>query len=85
VAAASAAREEDMPAVALGELMAPGVEVGAVAREAVSGVVHSGDVAFGPRTGAIGVGKLDPRISSEAVAGARAAAQDLASGGAQAG
>jgi basic membrane lipoprotein Med (substrate-binding protein (PBP1-ABC) superfamily) len=84
-AAASAAHEQNMPALALGDFMFPGVAAGLVAREAVSGVFHSGDVAFGPRTGAIGVGKLDPRISSEAVAGARAAAQDLASGGAQAG
>ena len=38
-----------------------------------------------PQTGAIGVGKLDPRISPTTVAGARAAAQDLASGGAPAG
>ncbi|HST13545.1 MAG TPA: BMP family ABC transporter substrate-binding protein [Gaiellaceae bacterium] len=83
--AASAAHEQNMPALALGSFMFPGVVGGLVAREAVNGVFHSGDVVFGPRTGAIGVGKLDPRISPTAVAGARAAAQDLASGGAQAG
>lgn len=84
-AAASGAHEQNMPALALGSFLFPGVVAGLVAREAVSGVFHSGDVVFGPRTGAIGVGKLDPRISPAAVAGARAAAQDLASGGAQAG
>jgi hypothetical protein len=51
----------------------------------VSGVFHGGDVVFGPQTGAVGVGKLDPRFSTTAVAGARAAAQDLASGGVKAG
>jgi len=84
-AAASAAHEQNMPALALRNFMFPAIAAGLVAREAVSGVFHSGDVVFGPRTGAIGVGKLDPLISPGAVAGARAAAQDLASGGAQAG
>lgn len=84
-AAASAAHEQNVPALALGDFLFPAVAAGLVAREAVSGVFHGGDVVFGAETGAVGVGKLDPRISSEAVAGARAAAQDLASGGAQAG
>lgn len=84
-AAASAAHEQNVPALALGDFMFPGVAAGLVAREAVSGVFHGGDVVFGPRTGAVGVGTLDPRISPTAIAGARAAAQDLASGGAQAG
>jgi len=84
-AAASAAHEQNMPALALGDFLFPAVAAGLVAREAVSGVFHGGDVVFGPETGAVGVGKLDPRIGATAVAGARAAAQDLASGGAQAG
>jgi basic membrane lipoprotein Med (substrate-binding protein (PBP1-ABC) superfamily) len=84
-AAASAAHEQNVPALALGNFQFPAVAAGLIAREAVSGVFHGGDVVFGPQTGAIGVGKLDPRISPTAVAGARAAAQDLASGGAQAG
>ena len=84
-AAASAAHEQNVPALSLGDFLFPGVAAGLVAREAVSGVFHSGDVVFGPQTGAIGVGKLDSRISSTAVAGARAAAQDLASGNAPAG
>ena len=84
-AAASAAHEQNMPALALGDFLFPAVAAGLVAREAVSGVFHGGDVVFGPQTGAVGVGTLDPRISPTAVAGARAAAQDLASGGAKAG
>jgi basic membrane lipoprotein Med (substrate-binding protein (PBP1-ABC) superfamily) len=84
-AAASAAHEQNVPALALGDFLFPGVAAGLVAREAVSGVFHGGDVLFGPQTGAVGVGKLDPRIAPSAVAGARAAAQDLASGGAPAG
>jgi basic membrane lipoprotein Med (substrate-binding protein (PBP1-ABC) superfamily) len=84
-AAASAAHEQNVPALALGDFLFPGVAAGLAAREAVSGVFHGGDVLFGPQTGAVGVGKLDPRIAPSAVAGARAAAQDLASGGAPAG
>jgi hypothetical protein len=84
-AAASAAHEQNVPAVMLGDFLFPAVAAGLVAREAVSGVFHGGDVVFGAQTGAIGVGKLDPRFSSTAVAGARAAAQDLAGGAAQAG
>jgi basic membrane lipoprotein Med (substrate-binding protein (PBP1-ABC) superfamily) len=84
-AAASAAHEQNVPALALGDFLFPAVAAGLVAREAVSGVFHGGDVMFGPQTGAVGVGQLDPRISPTAIAGARSAAQDLASGGAQAG
>jgi len=84
-AAASAAHEQNVPALVLGDFLFPAVAAGLVAREAVSGVFHGGDVLFGPPTGAVGVGKLDPRIASSVVAGARAAAQDLASGGAPAG
>jgi basic membrane lipoprotein Med (substrate-binding protein (PBP1-ABC) superfamily) len=84
-AAASAAHEQNVPALTLGDFLFPAIAAGLVAREAVSGVFHGGDVVFGPQTGAIGVGKLDPRISPAAVAGARAAAQDLASGGVKAG
>ena len=84
-AAASAAHEQNVPALALRDFLFPAVAAGLVAREAVSGVFHSGDVVFGPQTGAVGVGHVDRRFSSAAVAGARAAAQDLASGGAQAG
>ncbi|HEY2778997.1 MAG TPA: BMP family ABC transporter substrate-binding protein [Gaiellaceae bacterium] len=84
-AAASAAHEQNVPALALGDFLFPAVAAGLVAREAVSGVFHGGDVVFGPQTGAIGVGSLDPLFSAAAVAGARAAAQDLASGGRKAG
>jgi basic membrane lipoprotein Med (substrate-binding protein (PBP1-ABC) superfamily) len=84
-AAAAAAHEQNVPALDLGDFLLPAIAAGLAAREAVSGVFHGGDVVFGPQTGAIGVGKLDPRISATAVAGARSAAQDLASGGVKAG
>jgi basic membrane lipoprotein Med (substrate-binding protein (PBP1-ABC) superfamily) len=84
-AAASAAHEQNVPALRLADFLLPEVAAGLVAREAVSGVFHGGDVVFGPQTGAVGVRKLDPRISPTAVAGARAAAQDLASSGAKEG
>jgi basic membrane lipoprotein Med (substrate-binding protein (PBP1-ABC) superfamily) len=84
-AAASAAHEQNVPALELGNFLFPGVAADLVAREAARGVFHGGNVVFGPETGAIGVRNLDPRISAAAVAGARAAAQDLASGAAKAG
>ena len=85
-AAASAAHEQNVPALALGNFVFPEVAAGVVAREAVSGVFHSGDVVFGPETGAIGVREARSHGSvAAAIAGARAAAQDLASGGAKAG
>jgi basic membrane lipoprotein Med (substrate-binding protein (PBP1-ABC) superfamily) len=84
-AAASAAHEQNVPALELRDFLLPDVAAGLVAREAVSGVFHSGDVLFGPQTGAVGVRAIDPRLSPGAVAGARAAAQDLASGAAKPG
>jgi basic membrane lipoprotein Med (substrate-binding protein (PBP1-ABC) superfamily) len=84
-AAASAAHEQNVPALELDDFLLPSVAAGLVAREAVSGVFHSGDVVFGPQTGAVGVRTIDPRIGPTAVAGARSAAQDLASGVAQPG
>jgi basic membrane lipoprotein Med (substrate-binding protein (PBP1-ABC) superfamily) len=84
-AAASAAHEQNVPALALKDFLLPEVAAGLVAREAVSGVFHGGDVVFGPQTGAVGVRAVDPRISAAAIAGARAAAQDLASGATKAG
>ena len=84
-AAASAAHEQNVPALELGNFLFPEVAADLVAREAARGVFHGGDVVFGPETGAIGVRRLDPRITATAVAGARAAAQDLASGATKAG
>jgi len=84
-AAASAAHEQNVPALELGDFLLPDVAAALAAREAARGVFHGGDVVFGPETGAVGVRKLDSRIPAAAVAGARAAAQDLASGAAKAG
>jgi basic membrane lipoprotein Med (substrate-binding protein (PBP1-ABC) superfamily) len=85
-AAAAAAHEQNRPALRLRDFVLPIVAAAAVAREAVGGVFHGGeDVVFGPATGAVGVRALDPRISFSTAAKARAAAQQLAGGVAQAG
>jgi hypothetical protein len=80
-AAASAAHDQNLPALRLGDFLLPGVAAGLVARDAVRGIFHGGqDVVFGPATGAVGVRSLDPRISLDTAARARAAAEDLARG-----
>jgi basic membrane lipoprotein Med (substrate-binding protein (PBP1-ABC) superfamily) len=80
-AAASAAHDQNLPALRLADFMLPGVAAGLVARDAVRGVFHGGqDVVFGPATGAVGVRSLDPRISQDTATRVRAAAQDLARG-----
>jgi basic membrane lipoprotein Med (substrate-binding protein (PBP1-ABC) superfamily) len=85
-AAASAAHEQNRPALRLGDFLLPGVAAATVVREAVGGVFHGGeDVVFGPATGAVGIGTLDPRISFSTAAKARTAAQALAGNVAQAG
>jgi basic membrane lipoprotein Med (substrate-binding protein (PBP1-ABC) superfamily) len=85
-AAAAAAHEQNRPALGLRDFLLPGVAAATVVREAARGVFHGGeDVVFGPSTGAVGIRTLDPRISFSTAAKARAAAQQLASGVAQAG
>jgi hypothetical protein len=78
-AAAAAAHEQNLPALRLRDFLLPNVAAGAIARQAAGGVFHGGeDVVFGPASGAVGVGMLDPRISFTTAAKARAAAQELA-------
>lgn len=85
-AAAAGAHEQNRPALRLRDFLLPGVAATTVVREASAGIFHGGeDVVFGPSTGAIGVRALDPRISFSTAAKARAAAQQLAGGVAQAG
>jgi hypothetical protein len=85
-AAAAAAPEQNRPALRLRDFLLPAVAAAAVVREASAGIFHGGeDVVFGPSTGAVGVRALDPRISFSTAAKARAAAQQLAGGVAQAG
>jgi hypothetical protein len=57
------------------------VPIGVVIGDAVAGVYRGGeDIVFGASSGAIGVRHLDPRISADIAARARAAAQQLSSG-----
>jgi basic membrane lipoprotein Med (substrate-binding protein (PBP1-ABC) superfamily) len=85
-AAAAAAHEQNRAALRLRDFLLPAVAAAAVVREASAGIFHGGeDVVFGPSTGAVGVRTLDPRISFSTAAKARAAAQQLAGGVAQAG
>jgi hypothetical protein len=59
----------------------PDVPATQVARDAVGGVYHGGeDLVFGAASGAVGIRRLDPRISPTTAVRARAAAQELASG-----
>jgi hypothetical protein len=78
-AAAAGAHEQNRPALRLRDFLLPGVAAATVVREAAGGVFRGGeDIVFGPATGAIGVARLDPRISFSAAAKARAAADQLA-------
>jgi hypothetical protein len=85
-AAASAAHEQNIPALRLGDFELPGVAAAATAREASRGVFHGGgDVVFGAATGAVGIRVLDPRIPLATATRARSAAQELAGGPATSG
>ena len=57
------------------------VPVGVLVRDAQRGVYHGGeDLVFGAASGAIGVARLDRRISGAAGIRARTAAQQMANG-----
>jgi len=80
-AVASAAHDQNDVALALTDFELPSVAASLVARDAVAGVFRGGeDIVFGAASGAIGVRRLDPRISADVALQARAAAQELASG-----
>lgn len=80
-AVASAAHEQNHVALALTDFEVPAVPAAIVARDAVAGVYRGNeDLTFGASSGAIGVARLDPLVSSAVALRARAAAQQLASG-----
>jgi basic membrane lipoprotein Med (substrate-binding protein (PBP1-ABC) superfamily) len=65
----------------LSDFELPGVAATQIVHEAVGGVFHGGeDVVFGAASGAIGVARLDPRITPTTAIAARTAAQQVASG-----
>jgi len=80
-AAAAAAHEHNRIAVALTDFELPRVAVATIVREAAGDRYHGGeDLVFGAASGAVGIRRLDPRISSDVALRARAAAQELAGG-----
>ena len=81
-AAIAAAQQQNVAGLKLGDFEFRNVAANLVVRDAAAGVYHGGeDVVFGAGSGAIGVGRLDPRISVATLMRARAAAQELASAG----
>jgi hypothetical protein len=80
-AAVAGADEQNVPGLMLADFEFPNVVSNLVAREALGGSYHGGeDLLFGIRSGAVGVGPLDGRISVAALVRARAAAQALTAG-----
>ena len=80
-AALAGAHEQNRVGLQLSDFEFPDVAADAVVRDAVAGVYHgSEDVVFGAASGAIGIRRLDPRISPDLALQARTAAQELASG-----
>jgi basic membrane lipoprotein Med (substrate-binding protein (PBP1-ABC) superfamily) len=75
------AHQQNQVGLSLSDFELPDVAAAQIVREAVAGVFHGGeDIVFGAATGAIGVNRLDPRISAATAIAARTAAQDVASG-----
>ena len=80
-AAIAGAHQQNLVGLRLADFEFPEVPVGIVIRDAVAGVYRGGeDIVFGAASGAIGIRRLDPRISPDVSLRARAAAQQLASG-----
>jgi hypothetical protein len=80
-AAAAAANQQNRVALSVADFELPDVPAALVVHDAASGVYHGGeDLVFGAASGAIGVRRLDPRISPAIALRARTAAQELASG-----
>jgi basic membrane lipoprotein Med (substrate-binding protein (PBP1-ABC) superfamily) len=80
-AAVAGAHQQNRVGLRVSDFELTGLPVSIVVRDAVSGVYRGGeDLVFGAATGAVGIRRLDPRISPETVVRARAAAQQLASG-----
>ena len=77
-AVADAAAEQNQIAASVRDFELPNAAVDAVVREALSGRYSGGeDVIFGFKTGAIGVGRLDPHVPASVAVKVRGAAQAL--------
>jgi basic membrane lipoprotein Med (substrate-binding protein (PBP1-ABC) superfamily) len=80
-AAAAGAHQQNRVGLQISDFELTSVPLGIVLSDAVAGVFRGGeDIVFGASSGAIGVRRLDPRISADIVVRARAAAQQLSSG-----
>lgn len=80
-AVAVAAHQQNHIALSVSGFELSGIPAAILVRDAIAGVYHGGeDLVFGATSGAIGVRRLDPRISMATALRARAAAQELASG-----
>jgi hypothetical protein len=80
-AAVAGAHQQNHVGLRLADFELPGIAAAQIVREAMAGVFHGGeDIVFGASSGAIGVNRLDPRISTATAIAARTAAQDVASG-----
>jgi ABC transporter substrate-binding protein PnrA-like len=80
-AADTGAHQTNHIGLRLADFELPAVAATQIVREGVAGMFHGGeDIVFGASSGAIGVSRLDPRISATTAIAARTAAQDVASG-----
>jgi hypothetical protein len=79
-AAIAGARQRNVLGLQLGDFEFRNVVANLIVRDAAARAYHGDeDIVFGAGSGAIGVGRLAPRISFAALVRARAAAQELAS------
>lgn len=72
LAASSGAHEQNVVALQLDQFELLSVPAASAVRDAVAGVYHGGEnVVFGARSGAVGIGVVDPRITADEVIRAR--------------
>jgi basic membrane lipoprotein Med (substrate-binding protein (PBP1-ABC) superfamily) len=77
-AAVAGAHEQNVVGLTLDQFESLQVPAAQVVRDAVTGIYHGGeDVVFGARSGAIGIGALDPRITAEQAIRARTLSSQL--------
>jgi hypothetical protein len=80
-AGASGAHEQNVVALSLDDFEQRSVPAAQVVRDAVAGLYHGGeDLVFGLASGAVAIGRLDPRITPDEAIRARTAAGQAASG-----
>jgi len=80
-AVVAGAHQQNMVAMRLSDFELPEIIATATVQDAVAGVYHGHeDLVFDAKAGAVGITRLDPRISATVAVRARVAAQQLASG-----